>query len=774
MSGRGRTPYDSRALRVAIAVITWSLLGVSHVLAAMPDSILIYEQRVKEYRKDGEAWLRLGQIYYEEDRLDEAQKAFHNAIRRSKSAESYFSLGKLYLRRCRVKHQSAYCIRVEPNLKKAIKADKSFAPAYLVLAEWFRDSGYEDRMIELLQGYVALRPDDADGRYGLALTYNELLNFDKVLEIAEEGIKDFPEDGRWLPLKAQANAARGEAGRALTTFSQYFELISEEERSYYENLSLIGYPGELDGFQDLAVEEQRAFIEAFWQRRDPTLTTAGRARQADHYRRIWHARTYFSEHMSPWDRRGDVYIRYGEPEYRSRSDRTNRMPSPIVQMIKERNRLDIYGQDFDSWIQESKKGFGASPEASPGLNEDEVESIQGITIPDAAGIEPSYPMGVAPAGNSKPWESWVYTQVGGGIEVVFTDEVGRGSFDYAPPPPVDPQSAVYQVIAQQALSYSPKDVIQRVSSSKPDHFTLPPGVVPIQFYYDVAVFRGSAAGLEEDVEVYFGIPPGQLVVDDARDRVVLTRTIVLATETGEIKRRIRDRLAFGGLQALAKQSGAFIPELAVTSVQPGDYRLAVELADEETGRWGIYLQDIVIPSYRDSLALSDIELAWTVSEDGPVDKFRKGQVRVIPMASRSYQANQSVYLYYEVYNLQKDEFGRTRYDIAYTIKQDVKRRSTLLGGGAKLFDKLFSNREPQLSVSYERSGDMVDEPIYIQLDTKKLKPGFNLVEVTVTDLVAEASVSQTALFRLDGNRGRVEKLRTAEEEWEGTTVPSGW
>ena len=32
-----------------------------------------------------------------------------------------------------------------------------------------------------------------------------------------------------------------------------------------------------------------------------------------------------------------------------------------------------------------------------------------------------------------PWETWVYTDVaGGGIEITFTDEIGSGTYDYAP------------------------------------------------------------------------------------------------------------------------------------------------------------------------------------------------------------------------------------------------------------------------------------------------------------------------------------------------------
>ena len=49
--------------------------------------------------------------------------------------------------------------------------------------------------------------------------------------------------------------------------------------------------------------------------------------------------------MYPWDRRGEVYIRYGEPDYRSTSDRLNADMPAKAQRIKERMAVDLYGPD---------------------------------------------------------------------------------------------------------------------------------------------------------------------------------------------------------------------------------------------------------------------------------------------------------------------------------------------------------------------------------------------------------------------------------------------
>jgi hypothetical protein len=192
-------------LPMAAALVVLALPTVAPA-AISPDSIAIFEARVEANKKDGGAWLRLGQLFYDEGLadtteqtfrlLDRSQDSYHEAIKRTKSARSYYGLGLVYKHRCRDKHQSVYCLRVEANLKSAIKRDKTFAPAYLALADWHRDGGIEDQMIELLEAYGELRPDDSDGRYGLSLTYNERFDYDRVYKLAHEGRKDFPEEVR--------------------------------------------------------------------------------------------------------------------------------------------------------------------------------------------------------------------------------------------------------------------------------------------------------------------------------------------------------------------------------------------------------------------------------------------------------------------------------------------------------------------------------------------------------------------------------------------------
>src|SRR5271155_2780781 len=78
-------------------------------------------------------------------------------------------------------------------------------------------------------------------------------------------------------------------------------IISDEERKAFKQLS-----------ND---EERDQFIEAFWQRRDPTPDTEENEFKEEHYRRIEYANEHFAAGIAGWRTdHGRIYIMYGAPD----------------------------------------------------------------------------------------------------------------------------------------------------------------------------------------------------------------------------------------------------------------------------------------------------------------------------------------------------------------------------------------------------------------------------------------------------------------------------
>jgi len=78
-------------------------------------------------------------------------------------------------------------------------------------------------------------------------------------------------------------------------------IITDDERATFKQLS-----------ND---EERDQFIEAFWQRRDPTPDTEENEYKEEHYRRIAYANEHFAAGIPGWKTdRGRIYIIYGPPD----------------------------------------------------------------------------------------------------------------------------------------------------------------------------------------------------------------------------------------------------------------------------------------------------------------------------------------------------------------------------------------------------------------------------------------------------------------------------
>jgi GWxTD domain-containing protein len=81
---------------------------------------------------------------------------------------------------------------------------------------------------------------------------------------------------------------------------------------------LIATPDEWRALDTLEDESRERFLGIFWKRRDPTPTTPRNEFKVQFEERVDFAMTRFSVRAQPepWDRRGEIYIRFGEPDER--------------------------------------------------------------------------------------------------------------------------------------------------------------------------------------------------------------------------------------------------------------------------------------------------------------------------------------------------------------------------------------------------------------------------------------------------------------------------
>lgn len=770
-------------LRMIWYVMGCLLFGASQATANVPDSIAVLIAATQKKDGDASTWLRLGRAYLDLEQWDDAQKAFGEARRGALGAQAYHGIGLAYLgkkdkrramqnfRRALSKDKTfldaqmdlarTYIAFGDPEaesaFKRAIAIDSTYVPAYVALAAWYAEHEYFDEMADLYRTYLKMYPGDQEAYYQLGIREIEGKRYAQILSLSKALKEAHLYEPRWLPMEAQALASRGQFDDALDIFQRFFVALPDSERAYYEDLSLVAFPDELTDYENTPLVRREAFLRRFWQRRDPTLVAWGKARRAEHYRRVWHARTFFAKVTDPWDKRGEVYVRFGEPDYRSYGYKYSPPPPLAVENVKIRTYQDSVNaanRIFDKLpleVQEARRQaareYGFDP---PGMS----------NIPDTY-VHPAYPLDPEFSIDGS-WESWVYTGIGRGVEFVFVRWVGDGYWEFAPIPK---QLSGNLEMARFLLDHNPTRVYEEVIQKTPTYYTTPHGAEPLDFYYDLATFKSDKD--KTLVDVYSGIPFGHLEsAEEMGEKMVhIERTLALSDVQGETVYRTVDAMGLNVSGIQQPFGDQFCVDVARLNVPPGEYRLAIQVTDRVSGTWGLYVQEVTVPAYENLLGMSDLILANHIDDTPQHPKFQKGDVWVTPMPSRSYLEGQNPYVYYEVYNLEKDEFGQTKYQVTYTVKRDFRKGVGVFGALASVVRRIFTSGKPEISLQYERVGNAESESIYFELDEGDIRPGLCELEVQVTDLNTGLATSKSAMFLVGQaiSEERMAKKRYVEE-----------
>ncbi len=729
--------------------------------------------------KHAPSFVGLGHIHLRQGELKEAERAFKQALRKKKRyAPAFNGLGLVY------REKKNELRRAIGFFRDAVRADKAYSEGQYNLAQTLQQYGSSETL-RAYRNVVKIDPAHPDalfqiGRihetnedyaggetayrgqidvnakhYGARLRLGMMLNLQGRSDEAMatfEGVAAIPNPHRRYAVLelAGVHQRRRDYDRSQSLFEAYIEALDPEEQAIYHDLGLVAGGGALQRFETASAEEQKEISEAFWKDRDPAPATEANERLLEHYRRVAHAREHYGSRTYPWDDRGEAYIRYGEPDHVSRSrdirlergsklvalkDRLiQRAGEAIPELIRDREEITGRGGSVaDADYSEDEDPEGLSEGLRPQRIAREAE-LRGATIL-------GWP--VYPVAEHATWEYWIYTDVGPGIEVTFVQRQHGGSYEYAKMPLGTGR------IARIWREMNPEVVIERIALRTPSRYTpdFAAGILDFAFY--TAAFKASEE--TSGLEIYYGIPMRDLTavpIEDGGKAVYLERGVAVYDASNREVHRMHQEMALRVRDVVDTSAGVFIPEVDRIELSPGSYRFAIQVVDRSSGKSQVYNHQRIVKGYGgESLMLSDIELAGSI-EVADKGRFQKGDVAVIPMASRTYLSNQPVFIYYEIYNLTRDEFGATNYRVSYEVRS-MERKSVgarILGG----FGNLLGKREDRgtITIEYEQIGAEVNEQGYLELDMSQSEPGRQLLRIKVTDRNSGKSARAVARFTI--------------------------
>ena len=676
----------------------------------------------------------LGRAYLDAGNPKAARKAFRKAVKKGAKAAGNNGLGLVHMA------SKQGFRRAETSFRRALKADPDMAEAQYNLASVYLETRRR-RAREAFERVTAIDPGYPDAHFQIGLLLESDGKRHEAISAYQREIKANPAHpragirmaGLWRSLgdsEAAVNTlagllktggeARIPASRDLAVicllnrdfeqanvlFDSYFSFLTEADRRRYQDISLVAADEDLARYKAASHEEKDALAARFWNRRDPTPLTPENERLLEHYRRVAYALEYYAKPDGGWDKRGEVFIRLGDPDHVSRWD----------DIRAERNRE----------VQEARVNF---------VNRSR------ITLAISPGL-PIFPV----SANAK-WEYWIYTQVDDGIEITFAEAFKGRRYDYAPLPlQIAPHIGIHLAGFQGGV------VMQNVVAGRPSRYAPDFADLPIDFYYYPADFRGPES--KTRLEVYYGLPASEVVrlnVDEETDLILLDRGVaVFDSLWNEVHREV-DQMAFKAPTNQQVADGAFIPGVMPVDLPPGTYHMALQVRDVVSGKSQVYQQAVILEDYHrpSGLLISDIELAFAAEPtEEPSGDYVKNGLKVVPMSSLAFRSHQNAFVYFEIYNLKQDAFGQTRYRVEYTLRSQRKRAlpARVLHGLGRVFR--LSEKDQEVVIAYDQAGSRPDEVAYVELDLTETQEGGQLVRVTVTDLLADERTSKDVSFRI--------------------------
>jgi GWxTD domain-containing protein len=474
-------------------------------------------------------------------------------------------------------------------------------------------------------------------------------------------------------------------------------------------------------------EERDQFIEAFWQRRDPTPDTIENEFKEEHYRRMAYANEHYAAGIPGWKSdRGRIYIMYGP------ADEIESHPSGgSYQRPMEEGGGETSTFPFEDWRYRYLEGVGQEiiiefvdtcmcGDYHMTMDRSEKDAL--LNTPNA-GLTLYEQMGMASKADRFN---------GGGLE-----RLGTGPFSSQnQTKQFDRLEQFYKLQKPPAVKF--KDLEEVVSHK------INVNMMPFDVRTDFV--RVTSDTVLVPVTVQVKNRDVTFVNKDGIQRGTVNIFIRVTTLTGKIvqtdENTVQVDVPAELLPKVTENSSVYWKALPL---RPNLYRIDVAVKDLNGDRSGLWSSRLQVPSYDDdrlsssSLIVADIMAPVSTKEIG-TGQFVIGNTKVRPRVGSAngkpviFKRNQKVYFWMQVYNLGTDD--KTHKPSA-TVEYNVINAAT--------------NKAVIHTVeSTEQMGNIGDQvTLEKPLSASSLEPGVYRIQIKVNDNISKQTVDPSATFAVE-------------------------
>ena len=492
-------------------------------------------------------------------------------------------------------------------------------------------------------------------------------------------------------------------------------IITDEERAAFKQLS-----------ND---EERDNFIEAFWQRRDPTPDTEENEYKEEHYRRIAYANEHYAAGIPGWKSdRGRIYIMYGPPDENESHPSGGTYERPMEEGGGETSTFP-----FEDWRYRYLEGIGQEVIiefvdtcmcGDYHMTMDRSEKDALLYTPNA-GLTLYEQMGMSSKANR-------FT--GGGLE-----RLGAG------PDSASQQTKQFDRLEQFAKLQAPPPVkfkdLEEIVNTK-----LITNLMPFDVRSDFVKVTGDTVLVPITIQMkYRDIT---FANKDGVQRGTVNIFGRVTTLTGKVVQTFEDTAQVDVpaelLPRTAENSSVYWKALPL---RPGRYKVEIAVKDVNGDRKGLWSRGIVVPEFSDdklsnsTLIVAD-QMEPVPTKDVSTGNFVIGLTKVRPRVAPAdgkpalfkRSKDQKVNFWMQVYNLGVDD--KTHRPSA-TFEFDIVNVAT-------------NKPVVQKTESTEQMGN-VGEQVTLQksIASANLPPGVYKINIKVNDNISKQTIDPSATFAVE-------------------------
>lgn len=281
---------------------------------------------------------------------------------------------------------------------------------------------------------------------------------------------------------------------------------------------------------------------------------------------------------------------------------------------------------------------------------------------------------------------------------------------------------------------------ERLIAKMPELYEFVPDSEKLDVPLDLVAFQGL--GEKTELELCFALPIQQL--RPVSSQLKLRHGVFLFDDQWNLVFQNRRELSFKP-DDIRQIAGKFwYGDHETVSVQPGNYHLAFEFQDERSGRLCQVRRRVAVDRFLESkFQMSEILFASEIKGASFNCSGHRSDFQIIPNPMRVYRSDEPFAVYYELYHLQQDQNGDTRFRVEYRISPHYTDASI----ASRIFSALGLKRPlSHVASVYEYSGKEPTERQHLTIVLPNQLKGTLKLTLIATDLITGDSVQREGVF----------------------------